>query len=384
MALNDPNADQTSARKPRVRVLLNGVTPHGLVEAQITSNNWYQCDQFTLSLALVPGSPYNARWWSQQTDVLADVQIGFLPSGQPEGAANVSWQSILQGGVDQIDVDIIQGTVSVEGRDLSYLLIESKTDEAFPNHTSSQIVTILAQRHNLTPVVTATTTLVDRYYAIDHTKAVHGAFRREQTEWDLCVYLAQREHFDLFVQGKELHFQPKTQPDATPFIVQYQAGAQGKPMRANVETLKLSRNLILAKDIEVDVSSWDSSHKKGFTVTARKTGTKRSSAAGFSSKHGAATQKFAYIFPNLTRAEAQMKAEALAKQITQHERVITFDQPGILGVTPRTRLLLQGTDSDWDQTYYIDVVTRTIGFDSGFTQNVRAKNMDTSSQIALA
>jgi hypothetical protein len=113
------------------------------------------------------------------------------------------------------------GRLQIEGRDLSSRLIENKTQEAFVNQTSSQVATTLAQRRGLTPQVTATTTLVGRYYQQDHVRDSLNQFSRTTTEWDLLIYLAQREGFDVFVKGTTLYFQPTTDPSADPYVVRW-------------------------------------------------------------------------------------------------------------------------------------------------------------------
>jgi phage protein D len=396
VALNNPDNDQSHARKPRVRALVNGTTQTdgkasfsggtalaGIIDIDLTNNNWYTCDRLNMTLAIAPGSPHTASWWSEQTDVSILLQMGFLPPELPEGDANVTWKTMIQCGADQVAVDPVQGTITVEGRDLSYLLIESRTQEEFNNRTSSSIVTELARRHGLTPVVTATSIPVQRYYASDHTKTTHGVFHRQITEWDLCVFLAQHEDFDLFVLGRELHFQPRAATNPNPWVVRYTPSSSTASQRLNVSSLHMSRSLILAKDIQVEVRSWDSKGNKPVTATSHKVGFGRVSAAGNSRAKGGASaaQNFVYIFPGLTRDQAQRRAEQILKDLSEHERVIDYDEAGHFGISPRSKIRLAGTGTSWDQTYFIDHIRRTLNMSSGFRQSVRAKNMDTASHI---
>jgi hypothetical protein len=396
VALNNSDGNQSVARKPRVRALLNGTTAAdgkasfvggtslaGIIDIDLTNNNWYTCDRLNMTLALVPGSPHTADWWSQQTDVSIQLQMGFLPPDLPEGEANISWNTMIQCGADQVTIDPVQGVVTIEGRDLSYLLIESRTQEEFNNRTSSSIVTELAQRHGLTPVVTATSIPVDRYYANDHTKTTHGTFHRQITEWDLCVFLAQHENFDLYVLGRELHFQPKTATNKNPWVVRYTPATANSLQRLNTTNLRLSRSLILAKDIQVEVRSWDSKGNKPITATSRKTGFGRVSAGGTSRAKGGASgaQNFVYIFPGMTRDQAQQRAERILKDLSQHERVIDYEEAGHFSISPRSQIRLVGTGTSWDQNYFIDHIRRTINMTHGFRQMVHAKNIDAASQI---
>ena len=47
--------------------------------------------------------------------------------------------------------------------------------------------------------------------------------------------------------------------------------------------------------------------------------------------------------------------------------------PGDFLLTARTMVSLTGTNSSWDQLYYVDSITRTIRYDGGFTMTVKCK-----------
>src|SRR5258708_3913007 len=71
-------------------------------------------------------------------------------------------KSWIYGQVDEIEIDPVQNTIHVRGRDLTRVFIDTKTTQKWPNQTASQIATSLAKGHGLTPVVTATTTKVGK------------------------------------------------------------------------------------------------------------------------------------------------------------------------------------------------------------------------------
>ncbi len=69
----------------------------------------------------------------------------------------------MVGNIDSWDFDPAHFEIIASGRDLSGLLIDAKSaGESFKNYTSSQIASLLATRHGLTPVVTATSRAVWR------------------------------------------------------------------------------------------------------------------------------------------------------------------------------------------------------------------------------
>ena len=197
MLLNDP---QSAWRAPRLKVIANGQIISGAMEAEVISNNYYAADRFRTSVALGIDPWAGASFWASEPDILMDVQFSL------DGGA--SFVSLVQGVVDSVSIDPTLGLVRLDGRDLTSALIEARTQETFANRTSSEIASLLAQRHNLTPQVTSTTTPVGRYYQIEHDRITLNQFSRTTTEWDLLVYLARQEGFDVFVQGQTLCFQP--------------------------------------------------------------------------------------------------------------------------------------------------------------------------------
>ena len=185
------------------KVIANGQIVCGAMEAEVISNNYYAADRFRASVALGIDPWAGASFWASEPDILLDVQFSL------DGGA--SFVSLVQGVVDSVSIDPTLGLVRLDGRDLTSALIEARTQETFANRTSSEIASLLAQRHNLTPQVIATTTPVGRYYQSEHDRITLNQFSRTTTEWDLLVFLARQEGFDVFVQGQTLYFQPAAQ-----------------------------------------------------------------------------------------------------------------------------------------------------------------------------
>jgi phage protein D len=198
----------TQLRQPRLQVLADGMILPGVLATEVTSNNYYAADRFSVRLA-ISADPQGLASWDARTASSIELQIGLGASG---------WTSLITGNIDSLSADPIAGTVQIEGRDLSSGLIEARTQEAFANQTASDVATILAGRHGLTAQATATTTPVGRYYSADHNRVTLDRFTRASTEWDLLVWLAQQENFDVFVTGTSLYFQP-AQTDPTPVMV---------------------------------------------------------------------------------------------------------------------------------------------------------------------
>ena len=370
--LNSP-ARQPTVRAPRLRVMMGGVELPGAYSAEVTNNNWFQADRFRLEFAFNADPNYGLSWWSQQTDMLLDIQMSLSAGG---------WVSLIIGQVEDIDTHPATGVITVTGKDLTSRLVEARTQETFLNQTASQVATTLAGRHGMTADVDATTTTVGRYYQIDHDQVTMGQFSRTTTEWDLLSYLARQEGFDLYVTGTVLHFKKATLPSATPWIVSWVAGDKG-PSISNVNDLNLRRSLTLAKDIQVVVKSWHSKTGRSFQKKARAVGAKSPGAQASSNQTGTSSQQYVFIVPNLTEDEAQKLANAKLADLSKHERTISWAEPGDLTLTPRNLVRLDGTGTAFDQTYFVDEITRNISFDQGFTMHVSAKNHDSRSQVTV-
>ena len=374
---------QPVVRAPRLRVMFGGTEIPGAVNASVRINNWYQADDFDIGFALYADPDFGPLWWSQQTDMLVDIQIGYA-SGE-----SITWASILVGAVENIEIHPTTGSVTVNGKDLVIRFVQSKIQEAFQNQTSSEIVAILAGRHGMTANATATTTLAGTYWQQDHSNITLGQFSRQTSEWDLMTALAKYEGFDLYVEGTVLHFHPATTPDAPQWAVDWKpptvANRSSYGQASNVNNLRMQRSLTLARDIEVVVKSWHSKKGSAFSKTVRSVGTKSASPGKAANQTGFAanTQRYVYVIPNLTEDQALKRAQSILTDLSRHERVISWAEPGELTLTPRSLAMLRGTGTDFDQTYFIDSIERRIAHGEGFTMHVRAKNHDSRSQATV-
>jgi phage protein D len=356
--------DLAAVRAPRLRLVVNGSTIASVVTAELVSNNHYAADRFHVQLALGDAQPAP---WAATDDMEATLDLS-LDGG-------LSWTTVIDGIVDSVDIDPLARTVTLAGRDRTALLIEARTQETFANRRASEIAELLAARHGLTPDVAPTTELVGRYWQDEHDRITLGEFAHAITEWDLLVTLARREGFDVWVSGRTLHFRPpQTAPTAA--AVLRPAPMTGGP--ANVTSLQLRRALTFARDIEVVVKSWNAHHQAAFTQTAR--ARRKRGAAGIGRGQTAQMQRYVYIIPNLTPDAALKLAQAKLAELSRNERVISAEMPGELTLAPRMMMRLEGTFTDFDQTYWIDEIERHIDITHGFTQRLSARNTEVGSQ----
>ncbi len=325
----------SSARTPAVAVSVNGVAVGGVIEAEVSSNSHLAANRFRLRLALdVSG----AAVWSS-----GPLQIGI------QFGLDGSWVPMLLGQADFIEIDPIRGEVSVDGRDLTALFIEARTQETFQNQTASDIAILLAARQGLTPNVTATSLPVGRNFQSQHARTTLDQHGRFTTEWDLLTRLADQEGFDVWVDQQVLNFVPPS------------ASATVALTPGDCVSLRLERTLSLEGALSVAVKSWDCRGQSSISQTATLGG----GVGG--------VPDYVIVRPNLTADAAQSIAQRVLGDMAQHAMCIDLELPGELTMQPRTGLALSGTGTDFDGLYVISDVDRRMSFSAGFTQHVRAR-----------
>ena len=342
-------------RAPRILVLANGASFGSVISAEITSTGWHGCDTFQVRASVSREPVLSARFWSSALDIMLDVQIdignGFI--------------SLIQGFVDHVTLDPIAHVLSLSGRDRSAALIEARTRETFANQTSSEIATLLAARHGLFPLVTPTTTPVGRYWQLEHDQITLDQFSRASTEWDLLVGLAEREGYDVWVQGSALNFQPRILEVLSEAVLRPVGTINGP---ANVTSLRLERAHTLTGDVSVTVRSWSSRSGRGLDHTANTGG-------------GGTARQYSFVLPDLTQDVAEQIARQRLQELLGHERVVVAEMPGELSIGAHGMVRLEGTGTAFDQDYQVEEVRRAIDFRAGFRQTVRARAASTGIEV---
>jgi hypothetical protein len=371
--LSWPTVPDTVAA-PRWRLLVNKKVFVGCTQLTVHTNNHYEPDTLSATLAFNADAGSLATWTDGSPPVLVEAQAGFLTAGSAEGS--LTWTSIFLGELDSPSVSLVDGTVQIECRDLSRRLVDYKTRQTWPNLSVSQLVTKLAGLVNLTADVDSFPQNVGTYYQIEHDKVTADSMSHTQTLRDVVFFLARQVGADYWVSGQTLHFKASVYADtATPYSLVYTpSGATSWPSIPVID-LSLKRDLTLAKDVVVTMRIWDSKGKKAQQISYPS-----ASASAISS--GTAQQYVLPPRPGLSPAAALLYLQAQYQDITQHERLLTVEIPGELNMTARSIIALSGTNTSFDQRYYVDSIDRTWSLDQGFTQSLSLKNHSTVSEEA--
>lgn len=355
-------------RQPFFTVLLNGSDVLTGVESfEVTNASHFAADTFKLTAALSKLPPdLGMQYWGDAVGDELEISAGFKDqsdAGKPK--------SLIYGQVDEVEVDPVGRTLTLSGRDLSARFLDVKTAEYFQEQFASTIVGILAARHGMKANAVPTKQRVGSYYELNHVR-----LSKDMSEWDLLMFLAQQEDFDLWVEGQTLNFQPPVPDNADPYVLEWSDLGQGN-RQANFENLKMQRSQTLAKDVIVKVLSWNQAQETTVVTEAKR------NQANKSQRTGGAAQIYTFHPPNLNKDQADKFAASRLEDITKHERVISGKLPGDSLLSHRSLVKLVGTGTSWDQTYNVDTVTRRMSFAEGYDMEFRAKNHTTTSTISL-
>lgn len=367
-----------AVRQPRALVYINGkLIP--FTRARINEKSFYEADTFEVDLPLNALPPdYELQYFSRTGAMLVEIYKGYPQN--PASYTRSELTKFFTGQVDDVEPDLDQTNLNLIGRDLTAKFIDNKTTNKFQNLTASQIVTQIAKKRGLTPIVTPTKTKVSYFYGQDFAKMTS-----EHSEWDLLTYLAQESNYVIYVKDTSLIFKPA--PSDTdkndPYVFQYNYPTGTSNVASlNAPKLKLGRALTIARDVIVRIRSYNINRPTGFTVQVKTTPNKKTVLSSLAQPIGDA-QVYTRIIGGLSREQAIQKAFQIAREITQHERRIEISNlQGDELITKETVLKLQGTRSDWDQIYYPAEIEHTIEYTS-YSLRIAAKNHSPNTQVLI-
>jgi phage protein D len=281
------------------------------------------------------------------SDILVEVYRG-LPNNPDKYSISDLTQNIM-GYVDTVDVDFNDTDgekVTLTGRNLAALLIDTQITDKYPNKTASQIATLFAKQHGLTPKVTNTTTLAGTFYNQDAT-----TLSSSSSQWDILMFLAQQEGFVVRVVGSSLYFGPiSTVTDSTLAPIQMTWGS-------NIMELTFERSPNAARDLQVQVISYDRHHKHRIVAKAKST-------TQYSQRLKNTMQRESYLetyaIPGLTRNQANSIAKSKLKSLSQQQIIGTLKTNGEYNFTIDRRIQLNGCGKVLDGTYYVNRITESF------------------------
>lgn len=357
MSVSDLQGQGSRVRQPVVQVYTQNALLTGVIDIEATNTSHFAADTFRVTAALSALPPaFGLTYWDKSSGDELEVRGGFSTDNPVP--------LLVYGQVDDVEIDLFGRTLTLTGRDLSARMIDTKTTVTYQDKRASDIVTQIAKNHGLMPNVQQTAFKVTgSYYEI-----VNALHVQNRSDWDLLTLLAEHEGFDLWVSGHTLNFQPPLALTTDPYVLLWSDLGQGNRV-SNMVSLKMRRSQTIARDVVINVASWNQAQGKVFKTTLRK------SQANKTTKQSSVNPQIYYFFPpNLNQVQVNQFANAKAEEITRHERPILATLPGDSLLVTRGMAKLVGTGTAWDQVYYPDTVRRRISVKNGYTMELAAKN----------
>ena len=366
----------SSVKAPRGLVLVDGVIAVGVVSIDVENNSHQQADTFNVELSMAAQvEPHDLRWWSGQKSLPVEIYVGYPSNPLAYGKDDLTL--LITGKADEIEFDFLAQTMRISGRDLTSRLVDNKRSLSFITLPiePSNVVSQIAVSVGLVPHVVATGISVGAY-----TQIVQSLIDSKSTLWDVVCKLAQVVDYRVYVRGNGLYFEPKALETDNPYLLTWQAGTAGFASPSfNGISLKFSLNTQAARDIHVTVLSPSVKGKHVVEASSQKTrkGAKaKDEAAADGSGSAEPPLEYRYFSKSgLTQQEVQVRAEARAKQLAQHEMNMSCELPGDPELTTERMVQVSGTNTAYDQFYYPATISHSLSQDGGYKMSVSAKNI---------
>lgn len=368
--MGDQVSSESGVTRPRVIIKAGGQELPTPQQVNIHLSRMAEAGVFS---AVLPVADAISQWFDPAADATGDIEIDiFLGYVSPQSAEGTeSFTQIFSGVADYIEYRPDRRVVSVRGRDWASSLIGHElSGMSFLNMTASEALKILADETGLESDIDPTEGLVGQFYQYEHKAHGLSGMHRFQTAWDFCVGMQREYGYDLWVNGKTLHF--KIPDTTTPsLILDWVAPSSGSSFPTGPVTgLTLSRRFIYSRAASVSVSSWDARQKCVHSATY---------------PAGTALDSCLYNFTapvGTTQDQCATLARLRFKDLTAHERLIRMIVPPDLDILPRQRVCLQGTGTSFDSiVYVVDDMTFSYGA-GGLTKSISLRVRDIEGDAA--
>ncbi|ASL39342.1 MULTISPECIES: hypothetical protein [Acetobacter] len=369
-------------RAPRCRVLIDGKSRQETQAKQFSlmRTRYSRADTLTLTFAVDRQFLASARTggvagWFDQAGVAngkPGPEIDITLQMQDAALGGAQWATVFQGMVTTVSYEPLIATLDIECRDYLARLLDMRVLDAWMNMTGPEIIKDMASRAGLTADVSIFGSMQGQFRQTEHKRHSGVSGNRFRSAFDLARYIANSSQADLYVDGTMLVCRPMLSPSSDGAVVHklaYVDRSSNAAIQAGCGNLTLRRDYQIAKGVMVHVLSWDSRQRTKVEWYFGPDGGSARKASESGNLHS-------FQFPGLRMDEVQARAEQLYHEIIAHERVISYEAPGIIALEPRQFMSLTGTNSTWDGTHAVDAVTTSYGEGAGFRQNVTLRNRD--------
>lgn len=343
-------------RAPRCVVAVNGASIP-VLEASVHVSVRQSADTFFCKLPLDNSAGLDEEFWSDT----APIPVKILGTNDFNSG---SYTTLLVGQVDRPQITLHDRIVEIIGRDLTASLTDSSaTTEQFKNQNDEDVIQTLAGRVGLTVQFSADAdsppTKAGLQYGEDF-----NLISSLDTPWNVIVALARKSGRIAFVKGTTLYVQPIDADTTGTFTVNYQRPSPDAKPSSTAVMLTCSRDLNIAKTLQVEHQSWQ--QKQGKTVTSK-----------FQSKSSSKdTAILRFRGANLTKQQQDRIAKSRLRETMTHERQVAIDMPGDVTINPLNELQLTGTGTEFDQGYLFTDIVHRFDRNGGYQMTINAHSQD--------
>lgn len=318
------------------------------IGATVTRTGKRQTDTFAAELSITAAARYGypLERWADWDPVDVSILMGVAPDGS-------DLRQMITGRVDVPNISLSTMRVTIQGRDKSASLIESKRSEKFVNQKPKEIGQKIAEAHKLTLNFTGDADFAGKKYTQDFAHLVLNT-----TDWQVLSQICDQIGYRWYVDGSTLYMEPKSE-GSQGFDLIWVPPEEGDPAYANISDLTLRRNMSAARPIETQVRSWHHRSRKIFSGKANIDG--KGDPLIYVDDHSGKTQ-----------AQVDALAKARARDAARHELGISWTGPGDLSIDVRQPCNLSGTGTIFDQAYATEQIVWTMREDEPFHMVVDA------------
>lgn len=233
-----------SVRSPRAWLQVDG---HGLIDAvhiEVSISRTGIPGSYRAVMSLDHPSNPGEKFWSSASPIKAAVIAS-------NGDGSSGLKALIRGDVTIVEVDWNVRSVVVQGNDAIGNMLDTRSDQLYPNMTASNIVSQIAGGHSLRLNVDAT----EQKAGTSYDGGDYAFLSDYENQWDVIQSLARSEGKIAFVNGDDFHFvDPGSAPGGAIQVV-YEPPTIGGPPSLNGMTLRTWRNVPMA-NIAVKTTSY--------------------------------------------------------------------------------------------------------------------------------
>lgn len=348
----------SSVRAPRCVVVVNGARIP-VIEASVHVSVRQSANTFYAKLPLDNDAGLDENFWANT----APIPVTIMATNDFNTG---SYTTLLIGQVDRPQITLHDRVVAIEGRDLTAALTDSSaTTEQFKNQNDEDVISALAGRVGLTVKFSADADAPPTKAGLQYDQDFNLATSLD-TPWNVIVSLARKSGRIAFVKGKTLYVQPIDADTSGVFTVNYQRPQPNTKVSSTAVMLSCSRDLNIAKTLQVEHQSWQ--QKQGKTITSK-----------FQSKSKSSSKDTAILRfrgANLTKQQQDRVAKSRLRETMTHERQVAIDMPGDVTVDPLNELQLKGTGTQFDQGYLVTDIVHRFDRAGGYQMTINVHSQD--------